>query len=64
MLVENKEGLQDLESVLVGSTLSDLGVELLVAERLLSLQSLEGQSWGELRSLLCGGVVGHRKIDV
>jgi hypothetical protein len=64
VLVEDEQRLEDLESVLVGSVLSDLGVELLVGQGLLRLQSLERQGRGELRSLLGGRVVGHRKVDV
>lgn len=49
MLVEDQQRLENLESVLIGGLLPNLVVKILVREWLLSLESLEGESWGELR---------------
>jgi hypothetical protein len=52
VLVEDEQGLQDLEGVLVGGFLSDLEVQILVRQGLFGLQPLERESRSELRGLV------------
>lgn len=55
VLVEDQEALEDLQLVLVLARTANLVVELLVAERLLSLQTLVRQSRPKAQSASEGG---------
>ena len=48
MLIEDEQSFQNLESMLVCSSLANLQVQLLVCQWLLSLESLERKGWSEL----------------
>jgi len=60
--VEDEEGLEDLKLVLVGDGLSDLGVQVLNAERLLGLESLVTEGRHERHGLIACRVVNHGEL--
>ena len=63
VLVEDEEGLENLEFVLVGGGLTDPVVKLLVREDLLSLETLVGECRHEL-GFVCLRVMNHSEVDI
>jgi hypothetical protein len=64
VLVEDEEGLEDLDVVRVRDRLSDLGVKLLIRQRLLRLESEVAERWHELERLVVLGVVRHGEVEI